>query len=582
MFHVKLTFDALAYRALWELDCQTGFKALRTPRVRVPSTPSIPTWHQWSSALRVDHPLRAPRPRASVRDAPDDTHHEWHLEPSTGKRWPADQHWSRARSAEAGDLRLTWETNRFGHVWDWVTAVSHDEARRGELALKFGEQLRSWREDNPFRTGVNWANGQELAVRTMAWLAGAYAFGPHFSIAQWRDFVELLYQHGVHIEAELNFARRAVANNHLLAEALALAQLADVFPKWRKAKRWRDKGLRLFREAVDEQFFLDGGYCQHSHSYHHFALEFVLDAHAWFPSLRPQLTAVIERSERYFSALIQHGRVPLHGPNDRLDSPDFAVLLYALRDVSRAERGDAPHLRPLKSCASFDDAGLHVLRDGLWMAALRAGELPDRAGHEDGLHLEVWAGPHPIAVDAGSYRYGGRDHAWFSGARSHNVCSSGSTPPRELLSTFTWDRVAHATLALFDPQRLFMRGVYNAYTDMRWVREVELRDGSCNVSDLLDPTGPDAPDLQRIHWLLDAHPQDVIVAAVHDFTWKLDTPRATIAISVTAVSGHLSRPQLRIEPGWISHHYGSRRLITSIELSAVCPAVRFRTTFTPR
>lgn len=568
MFHVKLSLEGLAYRALWELDCRSGFKALRTPRGHVPLPDAVVPYPSWREQLRNDHPLRTPRPRASTPDIPPDEP-DWHLEPSTGKQWPARMHWSRARSAGVGDLRLTWEMNRFSHVWRWAT-----EAHHADTAQRFIQQLHSWRHHNPFRSGVNWASGQELALRVMAWLVGAYAFGEFFSRAQWHNLVELIYWHAVHIEAELGFARHAVPNNHLLAESLALAQIADAFPEWREHTRWRAVGLRLFRQAVETQFLEDGGYCQQSHTYHHFALELVLDAHAWFPTLRPLLNNVLERAEHYFGALLQHGDVPNFGPNDRLDAPNFVALHTAIRDVVPAT--------PPTACASFDHAGLHVMRDGAWMAVLRAGELPDRAGHEDGLHVEVWHGATPIAVDAGSYRYGGRDHAWFAGARSHNVCSSGATPPRELLSTFTWDRVAHPTLIDFDPPRLRMRATYDAYTDIRWLRDVQLRDDRCIITDLLDPIGEDAPDLQRIHWLIDARPRDVIVAAVNNFTWTVDTPNATITISVAAVIGPLTRPQLRLEPGWISRIYGTRRLATSIELSTHCPAVRFRTTFTPR
>ena len=70
--------------------------------------------------------------------------------------------------------------------------------------------------------------------------------------------------------------------------------------------------------------------------------------------------------------------------------------------------------------------------------------------------------------------------------------------------------------------------------------------------------------------------------SVDSYTWTISTPKAQIVLAVTAVIGQLSRTQLRTEPGWSSTTYGERTLVTSLQLSTHCPAVRFQTTFMPR
>lgn len=565
---MKFDWASFGYRALWEADLRSGFKAWRTPRGVAPAPAWQPAWRAWWETLPGGHLLRRLGARAHHAPPPDPICRDWHLEPHTGLHWPASVHWTRALTAKVGDVRLTWEANRFEHVWAWL-------AEHRAAAEVFESEVRHWRRANPFRAGVNWASGQELALRSMAWLHGAAAYGAAMTAEGWRELVELLYWHGLQIESEFGFARHAVRNNHLLAEALGLAMIGDAFPGLTEAPRWRTRGLEVFEAAVAEQFFDDGGYCQHSHAYHHFALGLLGRAADWFGAERAGLSSVFTRSLRYFEVVADEGgAAPNFGPNDRPSPPDYAALV----DTLRARLGIAPTLA-LPRSGSFPQAGLHVLRNRAAALTLRCGPLSPRAGHDDGLHTEVWLGGVPTAVDAGSYSYHGAEHAWFCGARSHNVCRVDGAEPRTRLARFTWGPGVDPHLGEYDAARGLVTASYDAYPGVRWDRRAELERHGVTVTDTLQPRG--APDARvfLVHWLLDATSDEVIVEPGECFTWNIRLRGARITLRAEALLGDLDAVRVSTLPAWVAPAYGRRELATSLTLTATGSAVRFHSRF---
>ncbi len=565
---MKLTLRGLAHRAIWELDGRSGFKALRTPRGAVPIPSSVPPFGEWWDELPSDHRLRqVRRPTTSAAVAPQSL--DWHLEPHTGARWPRDEHWTRATAAGMGDLRSTWEFNRFGHVWTWIA-----EGRDG--SVEFERQVLDWRSSNPFRAGVNWASGQELAVRALAWLAGAAAWGPRMTGAGWQSLVELLYWHGVQIAAEFGFAAHTVRNNHVIAEALGLAAIADAFPGFDESEGWRTLALDAFVVAVREQFFDDGGYCQHSHAYHAYALGLLFEAEDWFAELKPVLTPIYRRSLQYFAAIVEPGdRAPNYGPNDRAQVTDYGALLL---ELSRRSGRARPEVRS----ATFPDAGLHVLRGDGVSATLRCGPLSRRAGHDDALNLEVWLGGEPVAIDAGSYRYLSAEHQYYTGAHSHNVVLVARRGPRHLATRFTWSEGPDPTLVEFDARRGLMTAAYDGHPGTRWERQVLLGGGAVDVIDTVNPTGEPRFRTFTVQWLIDAAPSEVVVEGGESFTWNIRTPRALITISVEPLIGGLEGAQAGAWAAPISRVYGTQETATRVELTTGGRAIRFRTRFSPR
>lgn len=580
-----------AYRVAWEADRRSGMKRLRQPVGHVPIPSDVPTWDEWWGEVPDQCWLRdlpiarattdATRDRAEAAlagrvdlfgawgaevGAPPD----WHLEPQSGAVWPKDVHWTEALDAGVGDPRLTWELNRFLHVWDWIRLFREDGDAR--WAAAFAEHLESWAKENPFRAGINWASGQELAVRVVSWLAAVATFGEQLGAGTFRTFVELAYWHGVHIESELGFARWAVPNNHLIAEATALATLGSLF-RWRESDRWRRRGLKLLRAAIDQQFRADGGYCQSSHTYHRFALEWLLLADGMFEL---GVEDVFRRSLHYLDAMIVgEGELPNFGPNDgarlwRGDDAaerDFRPLLERLR----RRTGEAE--RPVES-RSFAESGVHVLRDDATAVYLRAGPVMRRGGHADQLQIDLWHDGSWVTADAGSYSYAGDRHAWFAGSASHNGIVVDGEGQMELAGRFTWVGDVVAVLTEWDPDRDRMVARCDAWTDaqLRWEREVVLEEATLRVVDRVEPTGRGLHDHDvRLHWLVPGE------ARLVDGGVQSEASRLTV--QARPIVGTLRARSLRLVEAQQSWYYGTLQPATSVICEVTARGVEFETRF---
>ncbi len=99
---------------------------------------------------------------------------DWHTDPVTGIKLDSHQHWSEISDDPGVDIKFIWEPSRFGMVYTLVRAYA--STRDEKYAEAFWELIRSWAESNPPNTGPNWMDGQEAALRLMAWDFGLHAF----------------------------------------------------------------------------------------------------------------------------------------------------------------------------------------------------------------------------------------------------------------------------------------------------------------------------------------------------------------------------------------------------------------------
>lgn len=619
---LQMGLRSAGYRVLWEIDRKSRFKALRTPVGAVPMPREIVTHAEWFSELPPDHCLRtfARHPPSSQRDvfppqaggakegSAQGEHDSWHLEPNTGREWPL-LHWTEAIDAPVGDLRTTWEPSRFVHVWDRIRSSRRDPSARREHAQVLAGQIDSWRAQNPFRAGIHWASGQELALRSLSWLCGFAAFGDLFDTATTRSLVELLYWHGVQIDAEFGLAQRSIANNHALAEAFALAAIGDAMPGFEEADRWRTRGLDTLVQAAPQQFSEDGGYCQASLSYERFALELLLWSEAWFGDVL-DFSAIFRPALGLFETVLSpDGRVPNFGPNDsarafRLTDAelnDFRPLVGMLR--ARLGAGVPPQwdfvaeacdwlalppprpgALPTPPSRSFPEAGLHILRSAGWFAMLRCGELPVRGGHADALHVDVRLAGRPVAIDAGTESYTGPAHDESVAASSHNGVTLNDEEPRRRIRRFTWAAGPQPSLHEYDAGRAIMRGRYDLGEAVLWERTVEI----CGVS---LPSGVRVEDRlsaidrsteQRVYtlrWLLDATLEDV---SLRTDDGGVEVSFGDISLRVEVRAERLFGLSAEVVATTHAPAYGRTEPAARVEVRATAPAVTFVSHFEAR
>lgn len=545
---------------------------------------------------------------------------QWHRNPWTGAEWDPDKHWSAALGDESrcGDVKLVWEVARFPHAYHMARAALFSPDMRADLAAALKSQILGFIASNPVGRGVHWASGQEVAFRLMAWIfAGHILFRDDPDIAS--VIARALYAGAAHIERHILYARFAVHNNHLLSEALLLFIAGSLLPADARCRRWRLRGIAIFREACAGQVDGDGSYIQQSHTYHRVALQTMLWAHALCHRQDigcDEVDAAMARSLRF---LLAHqnpddGRLPNFGNNDGalpspLSSCDFADFRPVLQAVSVAVRQQrcyppgpwdeealwfcgrealaaAPVVASRRHSVSFAHAGYHVLRGGeeSTFCAFRCGTVRDRFSQIDMLHLDVWWRGACVLGDAGSYLYNGPPiwHQHFFRTASHNtVTVDGHDQMRHVrrfkrlyptpaqLTEFRDSADLgvmlgeHTGFARLIPHCIHRRSILFAKQAETWV-----------VIDCVTGTGLHTV---RLHWLAEDPPSHR-VADSHQV--KLDTADGPFYVAVLDASGNgvpLSVIAGQADPprGWVSRSYGEKRPAASIaaEQTGPLPAI---------
>lgn len=383
---------------------------------------------------------------------------DWFLNPLTGRRAPADRHWTEIATHDpaVGDIKFIWEPSRFA----WAYALVRAYAATGEERYPeaFWRLLASWMAANPPQRGPNWYCGQEIAIRTMACVFALYAFWRSETTTPERvaDLAVLLAASCDRIVPTIHYAR-AQMGNHAVSEAAGLYTVGLLWPEFRGAGRWRRLGRRVLEDEARRFNWTDGSYTQHSMNYQRLMLHDYLwclrlaDLHGETFS---DLTR--DRLRASYRFLYQHqdsasGRVPNYGPNDGAlilplngcDYLDYRPVLGAMHTLLAGERLygtgpwdedllwlfgpealEAPH-RPLpRGSRDFSVGGYHTLRGEASWAMVRCHTYRSRPNQADMLHLDLWWRGRNLLRDSGSYLYFDPDEGWnryFYSTAAHNT-----------------------------------------------------------------------------------------------------------------------------------------------------------------
>ncbi len=425
---------------------------------------------------------------------------EWCADPVSGRAWPMAFH-SRVPifggDTGSGDCKYVWELNRhqflptLGKAY-WLTG----DTRYVEAAAGL---VRSWIGQNPFRIGINWASGLEVAVRSLAW-SWTYAFvhdSAAFDARVRQLMLGSLWQHGKFIEEHLS--RYFSPYNHLVGELTALFVLGSVFPFMRRASAWQRKGWGELVSILPLQFHPDGGSVEQSTSYHHFTLGFYVQALLLRRALGQAVPeAVSRRLERAFEFSMYmtkpDGSLPMIGDADEARSlelgqaslwdyrpylalgaalfrrgdmkriagafPEEGVWLVGLSGLDEYERLGA--CEPPRTSRLLPDSGYAVMRTGwgpdahylaLDCGRLAAGVSEDDApsaahGHADALSIEVSGYGEPALVDPGFFTYNGDPewHRYFRETAAHNTAVVDGRSQAEFRGRLTWSHAPRTAL----------------------------------------------------------------------------------------------------------------------------------------
>ncbi len=321
------------------------------------------------------------------------------------------------------DVKFLWEPARFG--WGFVLGRAYYLSGKEKYAEAFWKYFECFTDGNPAYLGPHWMNGQEVAIRLMAfvWAAQIFEGAEASSPARQTRLTESLAVHAARIPPTLIYAR-SQENNHLILEAAALYTAGTALDQ----PKWRELGWLWLNRGLQRQISSYGEYIQHSTNYHRLMLQTVLWVDAILRKQRrqwPSATheAVIRASHWLFSMIDPtSGRVPNLGANDGalllpLSVAEFNDFRPSVQAAARAFLrtglppgvwdemsvwlGLSPSMRTADSDAYMTE---HLRARNSW-GYLRASHFKSRLSHMDQLHFDLWWRGLNIAQDAGTYLY---------------------------------------------------------------------------------------------------------------------------------------------------------------------------------
>jgi glycosyltransferase involved in cell wall biosynthesis len=435
----------------------------------------------------------------------------WQLEPVAGKSTPSI-HWSQLdylNADVAGDKKITWELNRHQHFLKLGQAywLTKDE----KYSRAFVAQLNSWMEQNPPKSGINWASSLEVAFRSISWLWAFHYFkqSPALDSQTFTRAVKFLYLNARHLETYLS--TYFSPNTHLTGEALGLFYLGTLLPEFKDAERWRETGKSILVEQLQRQVKADGVYFEQSSYYHRYTTDFYIHFLILTRANQKRLSGVVEEK---LTALLDHlmyitrpdGTTPLVGDDDggrlvsldRRPVNDFRAALstgaalfgradykfvagklseetlWLLGPTGARMFDEIKAEEPVTQSKDFPDGGYYVMRDGwhpkanylLFDCGPHGTENCGHA-HADALAIELTVAGRPVLVDPGTLTYTGSSETRDSFRRSsaHNTLLVDGESSSLPAGPFSWKTIANCGALNWISERRFdyVEGRHDGY-----------------------------------------------------------------------------------------------------------------------
>jgi len=539
---------------------------------------------------------------------------DWHANPLNGRRWRSRLHWTQVLADEArvGDVKLSWEAARFPQAYRMARAAVFEPSLRQRMAEALGEQISSFNAQNDYGLGIHWVSGQEIAIRLMAWWFALTVLGKEPALQRAAPrIVQATHQAIEHIDSYFEYTRRAVYNNHLLAESLALLLGSALFTDSPKAAAWRTKSLSVLDEQAQAQFFSDGGHFQDSHNYHRVVMLYYLWAAAFLRLQGQPLPAVWQtRMEKSLEFMSAHqnpgdGRLPNFGPNDgslpfvlsTCAFSDFRPLLQSLSVLTRGERLyepgpwdeecawflgpaalDVPLRRKSWAAASFRESATHLVLRGSepsTFSVFRCGDIKQRFSQIDMLSIDVWWRGLNVIVDAGSYSYNGPQkwHRHFARTESHNtiqVDGEDQMLHHRRFKNLYWTRAKLTRCENAGPWAVCGGEHLGFERTTGCIHQRSVLFAKDEIWVVADQISGQGSHSARLHWL------------GGDFPHRYDRPRGELTLATPCgpfciavlgpqgepLSGDVASGVEDPPRGWLSRHYGEKIAVPSLAVEA--------------
>ncbi len=446
------------------------------------------------------------------------------------------------------DIKFIWEPARFG--WAYVLGRAYYLTQNEIYAETFWKYFETFTDGNPPNLGPHWMNGQEVAIRLMAfvWAGQVFERAASSSAERRARLAGSVAAHAARILPTLIYAR-AQNNNHLVTEAAGLYTAGLALPDHPRASRWRVLGWRWLNWAIRHQISDYGEYIQHSTNYHRVMLQSALWVHTIKDTAWSALTLrSLRRATHWLFSMLDpaSGRTPNLGANDGALILPLAVTPFndfrptvqaAARAFLRFQMPDGiwdemslwlglgAHEKAYESSLYLADQ----LRGRDSWAYLRTSTFPSRLGHMDQLHLDLWWRGLNVAQDAGTYLYNA-DPPWDNPLVTGCVHNTVTIDGRDQMTrggrfmTLDWFPAYAKSVVVTDEAVLGqVLGYHKGYRGVRHERRVTVyADERWAVEDRLISK---ESHTYRLHWLLP------------DWEYEIETREKRIEISLFSSHG---------------------------------------------
>jgi len=588
----------------------------RPNAVEAPLSPNIP-WNKQTAIDEADRILSG-----EIKYFAHEFHQigfppNWHKAPVTllPPQANLNRHWPQISDSTTTDIKFIWEPNRFAFVYTLVRAyvASQDE----KYAEAFWSSVLDWAEHNPPNTGPNWMDGQEIALRLMAWTFGLYQFSnsPASSPQRISQFTQYVAAQAERIYKNIGYAI-STRSNHTISEAFGLWMVGLLFPKLKDSEKYLKLGRELLEREASTQIFPDGSYAMYSLNYHRFVLQIYLYALRLGELNGSPFSNHVYRaatsSIEYLYQLIdpQTGQMPVYGSNDgalilplnNCDFTDYRPLLQLGSFITKGKRlfesgewdedifwlcGLSPlssqreraGVRESQSSMSFSDGGIYILRNTNSKAIIRCTDYRARPSHADQLHVDIWFRDKNIACDAGTYLYSGKG-VWQNGlahTATHNTVIVDSKDQMKMASRFTWTDWSKGKV--LKHEKNLWQGEHDGYKPVNHKRTVVSLEGDRWL--VVDHLNAKHPHHYALHWLLNDFPYISSDSGVLELAAALpdtELSDSRVKVQVGLVEGNSTFSIVRADPnftrGWRSRYYGYKEPAISVmletDLSQAC------------
>jgi len=517
----------------------------------------------------------------------------WHINPVSGYEWPKDKHWVDIEelSRVSGDVKYVWEASRFPQIFYFVRAytITRDE----KYAQAYWNQIEHWIKENPYQLGVNWKCGQEISFRTFAWIFGLYAFldSPHTTDTRIFMLIKNIYLNAIRIEKNIEFAIKAVQNNHAISEAAGLFTVGILFPFFKDSERWLYKGKKYLEQEGLKQIYDDGSYIQHSTNYH----RLMLQDYTWCYrlaelsniSFSPKLTEKLKLAVDFLYQMQDEtsGMVPNYGPNDGAlifplsacdylnYKPQLNTLNYILNGTKLYKPGkheedllwfcglNAVNSEAIsaatKTTKSFGVGGYYVIRGKNSFGMIRCTKYKHRPGHADMLHFDLWCNGVNVLTDIGSYSYNPEEKFkdYFSATINHNtitINNQNQTKKGPRFLTVDWPE-GYVNAFNVNDDKVIFSGYHNAYRNIH-KRNVEFRENCYIITDEIENKEGSKINI-KLNWNIGTE-----IEKITDNKYRLIiNDRKSLIMEITSsTKGNISIYYGNVDKpaGWRSLYYG--------------------------